>query len=229
MSASQPCLIDTDVAFPHLVKPSRVSTEAYKLRKLRLLQHKYEDIDIPEWNEVGGVPSSVGDVPSSPAVSCWLEADKDSGNHAYTHTHTHTHTHTYTHTYTHTHIHTYMYNTQTDKNTEYVYYVMPGLKNGVVHTYDAYTLIIMQLLSIYHTVIPLLLMIILTSCVLYTAVTESGTMLPKGWQRMEDEQKKPYYWHIPTGRTQYIKPTGENLERLVSGSYHVPQSASLYI
>ena len=68
-----------------------------------------------------------------------------------------------------------------------------------------------------------------TSCVLYTAVTESGTMLPKGWQRMEDEQKKPYYWNIPTGRTQYTKPTGENLERLVSGSYHVPQSASLYI
>ena len=46
-------------------------------------------------------------------------------------------------------------------------------------------------------------------------VTDSGTILPKGWQKMTDDQSKTYYWHIPTGRTQYTKPTGENVERLV--------------
>ena len=82
VSASQPCLIDTDAAFPHLMKPSRVSKEAYNLRKNRLLRHKYEDIDIPEWVEVGGAPgsdTSVGDMPSPAVRDSWLEADKDSG------------------------------------------------------------------------------------------------------------------------------------------------------
>jgi hypothetical protein len=47
-----------------------------------------------------------------------------------------------------------------------------------------------------------------------TGATDSETMLPKGWQKMTDDQSKTYYWHIPTGRTQYTKPTGENVERL---------------
>ena len=48
VSASQPCLMDPSTAFPHLVKPDRVSEEAFQLRKLRLMQHRYEDIDIPD-------------------------------------------------------------------------------------------------------------------------------------------------------------------------------------
>ena len=82
VSASQPCLVDMSTAFPHLVKPNRVSDHAFQLRKLRLLQHKYEDIEIPEWPEVGGVPgsvTSVGDVPSPAVRNSWLEADKESG------------------------------------------------------------------------------------------------------------------------------------------------------
>ena len=84
VSTSQPCLIDLDEAFPHLVKPNRVSDEAFQLRKLRLMKHKYEDVDIPVWTEVGGVPGSVpsvGDVnmPSPAARDSWLEADKESG------------------------------------------------------------------------------------------------------------------------------------------------------
>ena len=82
VSASQPCLVDMNLALPHLVKPNRVSDHAFQLRKTRLLQHKYEDIDIPEWPEVGGVPgsvTSVGDVPSPAVRNSWLEADKDSG------------------------------------------------------------------------------------------------------------------------------------------------------
>jgi amyloid beta (A4) precursor protein-binding family B protein 2 (Fe65-like) len=31
---------------------------------------------------------------------------------------------------------------------------------------------------------------------------------------MVDDQKKTYYWHIPSGKTQYTKPTGEKIERL---------------
>ena len=36
---------------------------------------------------------------------------------------------------------------------------------------------------------------------------KEDTGLPRGWQRMRDEQQKEYYWHIPTGRTQYSPPT----------------------
>ena len=82
VSASQPCLVNMNLSFPHLVQPNRVSDHAFHLRKLRLLQHKYEDIDIPEWPEVGGVPgsvTSVGDVPAPEVRNSWLEADKDSG------------------------------------------------------------------------------------------------------------------------------------------------------
>lgn len=84
VSASQPCLLNMDNVFPHLVKPSRVSKEAFQLRKLRMLQHTYEDIDIPEWPSVGETPGSemgVGDVnmPSPAARNSWLEAEKESG------------------------------------------------------------------------------------------------------------------------------------------------------
>ena len=82
VSASQPCLVDMNHSFPHLVKPNRVSDHAFQLRKHRLLQHKYEDIDIPEWTEVGVIPgsvTSVGDVPSPAVRNSWLEADKDNG------------------------------------------------------------------------------------------------------------------------------------------------------
>lgn len=84
VSASQPCLLNMDDVFPHLVKPSRVSKEAFQLRKIRMLQHTYEDIDIPEWPSVGETPGSemsVGDVnmPSPAARNSWLEAEKESG------------------------------------------------------------------------------------------------------------------------------------------------------
>lgn len=84
VSASQPCLLKMDDVFPHLVKPNRVSKEAFQLRKLRMLQHTYEDIDIPEWPNTGETPGngmSVGDVnmPSPAARNSWLEAEKESG------------------------------------------------------------------------------------------------------------------------------------------------------
>ena len=81
VSASQPCLIDPGTAFPHLVKPDRVSDEVFQLRKLRLLQHKYEDIDIPEWADVGVAPGTVGDVNQVNYAmrESWLEAEKESG------------------------------------------------------------------------------------------------------------------------------------------------------
>lgn len=33
-----------------------------------------------------------------------------------------------------------------------------------------------------------------------------GEGLPKGWQQMQDDEGREYYWHIPTGRTQYSPP-----------------------
>lgn len=38
-------------------------------------------------------------------------------------------------------------------------------------------------------------------------VEEEGVGLPKGWQHMRDEHQREYYWHIPTGRTQYSPPS----------------------
>ena len=35
---------------------------------------------------------------------------------------------------------------------------------------------------------------------------EEGTGLPKGWQRLRDDAQREYYWHTPTGRTQYTPP-----------------------
>jgi hypothetical protein len=37
-----------------------------------------------------------------------------------------------------------------------------------------------------------------------------GAGLPRGWQQMKDEQGKDYYWHIPTGKTQYSPPAGSS-------------------
>ena len=37
-------------------------------------------------------------------------------------------------------------------------------------------------------------------------VEEEGAGLPKGWQRLRDDSQREYYWHIPTGRTQYSPP-----------------------
>lgn len=131
MSTSQPNLLrvsgDLDNVFPHLTKPARVSEEAFYLRKLRLLQHHYEDVDIPEWKQVGGDEvGSVGDVNAlmSAIRASWLESDKRTPP--------------------------------------------PGEEK-----------------------------------------------LPKGWKRMTDEGGNLYYWHVPTGRTQYTRPTGEELRRLV--------------
>ena len=86
VSASQPCLIDVDAAFPHLVKPTRVSDEAFQLRKRRLMKHKYEAIDIPVWGGGGGeCVMSVGDVsvPSPALRNSWQEAEKESGKSYY--------------------------------------------------------------------------------------------------------------------------------------------------
>ena len=122
-SCSQPNLLrDSDVQFPHLKKPPRVSDEAYQLRKNRLLSHKYEKVESGE-----GPPilvhstESVGDVNAlnSALKESWLEGDQGAG-------------------------------------------------------------------------------------------------LPKGWRSLKDDNERLYYWHVPTGRTQYEKPTGEDVKRMVS-------------
>ena len=33
--------------------------------------------------------------------------------------------------------------------------------------------------------------------------------LPRGWQVMQDEEGKEYYWHIASGKTQYARPVVE--------------------
>ena len=128
-SASQPNLLrdmdgELDSAFPHLKKPPRVSDEAFQLRKLRLIKHKYEDVDMAEWPDVGLNAESVGDVNAltSAIKESWLESDQTPGD----------------------------------------------------------------------------------------------GKLPKGWQRMKDEKERLYYWHVPTGRTQYSNPTSQEIKRLVS-------------
>ena len=37
-------------------------------------------------------------------------------------------------------------------------------------------------------------------------VRGGGEGLPSGWVRMKDEHDKEYYWHIPSGKTQYVRP-----------------------
>lgn len=41
---------------------------------------------------------------------------------------------------------------------------------------------------------------------------QEGAGLPRGWQSMQDEQGKEYYWHIPTGKTQYSPPTSTTMK-----------------
>ncbi len=120
-AASQPNLLkDSDVVFPHLKRPARVSEEAFKLRQTRLLNHKYEKMEkgeesvtFPQHTE------SVGDVITSTGTSkqCWTEGGEGE--------------------------------------------------------------------------------------------------LPKGWQTMRDESKRVYYWHVPSGKTQYERPTDDEIKRLV--------------
>lgn len=115
----RPSQIDLDTVFPHLVRPERVSDNAFKLRKLRMLQHKYEDIDITEWPDVGvSIPRSVGNVGdvemlTSAIRESWLESDDAQG---------------------------------------------------------------------------------------------TGDKLPNGWKQLKDENGSLYYWHVPSGKTQYTKP-----------------------
>ena len=45
---------------------------------------------------------------------------------------------------------------------------------------------------------------------------EGDKKLPRGWKKMEDETGRVYYWHVPTGKTQYTKPTQEEHNKLVS-------------
>lgn len=127
-SSSQPNLLretkePTDL-FPHLVKPSRVSEEAFQLRVARLKHHKYEDVeDVPG---AGGAGGPVGDVNVLTSAVCesWLEGDKTSPS--------------------------------------------------------------------------------------------GETKLPRGWERLKDDEGRTYYWHVPTGRTQYARPSGVEVKRLVS-------------
>lgn len=126
-SCSQPNLLreakPSDKLFPHLVKPERVSEEAFQLRKARLMQHKYEEVnDTPG---MGGAGGPVGDVNvlTSAVRESWLEADKNSP---------------------------------------------PG-----------------------------------------------DSKLPRGWKTLKDDEKREYYWHVPTGKTQYERPSNDNFRRRV--------------
>ena len=130
-SCSQPNLLReakdgskmVDNSFPHLVKPERVSEGAFQLRKARLKQHKYEDMD--ENQIVGGAGGHVGDVNvlTSAVQESWLEGDKKSP---------------------------------------------PG-----------------------------------------------KAKLPRGWEVLKDEEGRSYYWHVPTGKTQYARPSAEEVKRMV--------------
>ncbi len=129
-SSSQPNLLrDSDVHFPHLERPPRVSEEAYKMREHRLLNHKYEDMETGgQFSVATHSAESVGDVNAltSPGVKeSWTEGGGPQG----------------------------------------------GKGEGE---------------------------------------------LPRGWQNMKDETGRVYYWHVPSGRTQYNRPTGDDIKRLVS-------------
>lgn len=120
-SASQPNLLSSSVedAFPHLMKPERVTDQAFNLRKLRLLQHMYEDIDISEWPDLGAAtPRDVAAL-NSAIRNSWLDSEDRRG------------------------------------------------------------------------------------------ATGEKVDIPKGWKVMTDEAGTPYYWHVPSGKTQYDKPTEE--------------------
>lgn len=127
-SASQPILPSGDhvsSSFPHMVKPDRVSEEAFGLRKMRLMKHNYEDVeDKPEWSVEGASPESVSDVNalSSAAVQeSWVEGEGGAGG-----------------------------------------------------------------------------------------------KLPRGWQRLTDERGRLYFWHVPSGKTQYSRPSLEETQTLLA-------------
>ena len=126
-SSSQPNLLrDSDVQFPHLKKPPRVSDEAFQLRKNRLMKHKYEEVEGGEGPSVlVHSTESVGDVNALNLAlkESWLEGDQGVGQ---------------------------------------------------------------------------------------------GAGLPKGWRSLKDEHERLYYWHVPTGRTQYEKPSRQGVKRMVS-------------
>eukprot|EP00731_Ephydatia_muelleri_P030773 Em0022g287a len=46
-----------------------------------------------------------------------------------------------------------------------------------------------------------------------TRSSQPEERMPKGWQIMTDENGVRYYWHVPSGKTQYNKPTGEQIRR----------------
>ena len=134
-SSSQPILLNeqqeqgnkADDLFPHLVKPTRVSEEAFQLRKTRLKHHKYEEVE--ETPGVGGAGGPVGDINAltSAVRESWLEGG--------------------------------------DKNSP------PG---------------------------------------------SGKSKLPQGWRKLKDDDGRAYYWHVPTGQTQYERPSREEVKRLVS-------------
>ena len=116
-----------DNLLPHLVKPTRVSEEAFQLRKTRLMHHKYEDVE--DTPGAGGAGGPVGDVNAltSAVRESWLEGG--------------------------------------DKNSP------PG---------------------------------------------SGKSKLPQGWRKLKDDSGRAYYWHVPTGQTQYERPSREEVKRLVS-------------
>ena len=133
-SHSQPNLLNEqpqpqggDNLFPHLVKPTRVSEEAFQLRKTRLMHHKYEDVE--DTPGMGGAGGPVGDV--NALTSAVRESWLDGG----------------------------------DQNSP--------LGSG-------------------------------------------KSKLPQGWRKLKDDSGRAYYWHVPTGQTQYERPSREEVKRLVS-------------
>lgn len=46
-----------------------------------------------------------------------------------------------------------------------------------------------------------------------TRSSQPEEKMPRGWQIMTDENGVKYYWHVPSGKTQYEKPTGEQIRR----------------
>ena len=147
-SSSQPNMLNepqaqgttkVDNLFPHLVKPARVSEEAFQLRKNRLIHHKYEDVE--ETPGVGGAGGPVGDVNAltSAVRESWLEGG--------------------------------------DKNSP----LGSGKSN-----------------------------------------------LPQGWRKLKDDNGRAYYWHVPSGQTQYERPSREQVKRMVSYCKHVRQIYKLY-
>lgn len=52
--------------------------------------------------------------------------------------------------------------------------------------------------------------------------------LPQGWQRLKSAEGRMYYWHVPSGRTQFAIPCGDSGGIKVRVCDDVPPSISLY-